>query len=112
MTKDSTIGQPCGLTLAISATSFWLSASRPIRLKAKARIDRISERLSGLSWLADSILVSSSIVALRAAGGRLVPPPPLRNSRDPNGPVLVFTAPEWDAFVAGVKLGEFDRPMS
>jgi Domain of unknown function (DUF397) len=37
---------------------------------------------------------------------------PLRNSRDPNGPVLVFTAPEWDAFVAGVKLGEFDRPMS
>jgi hypothetical protein len=35
---------------------------------------------------------------------------PLRNSRDPDGPVLVFTAPEWDAFVAGVKLGEFDRP--
>ena len=23
---------------------------------------------------------------------------PLRNSRDPDGPVLVFTAPEWDAF--------------
>ena len=37
---------------------------------------------------------------------------PLRNSRDPDGPVLVFTAPEWDAFVAGVKLGEFDRPTS
>jgi hypothetical protein len=35
-----------------------------------------------------------------------------RNSRDPDGPVLVFTAPEWDAFVAGVKLGEFDRPAS
>ena len=35
---------------------------------------------------------------------------PLRNSRDPDGPVLVFTAPEWDAFVAGVKRGEFDRP--
>ena len=37
---------------------------------------------------------------------------PLRNSRDPDGPVLVFTGPEWDAFVAGVKLGEFDRPPS
>ena len=37
---------------------------------------------------------------------------PLRNSRDPDGPVLVFTAPEWDAFVAGVKLGEFDRPTA
>ena len=35
---------------------------------------------------------------------------PLRNSGDPDGPVLVFTAHEWDAFVAGVKLGEFDRP--
>ena len=35
---------------------------------------------------------------------------PLRNSRDPDGPVLVFTVPEWDAFVEGVKLGEFDRP--
>jgi Domain of unknown function (DUF397) len=37
---------------------------------------------------------------------------PLRSSRDPDGPVLVFTAPEWDAFVAGVKRGEFDRPTS
>lgn len=37
---------------------------------------------------------------------------PLRNSRDPDGPVIVFTAPEWDAFVEGVKLGEFDRPTS
>ena len=35
---------------------------------------------------------------------------PLRNSHDPDGPVLVFTAPEWDAFVEGVKRGEFDRP--
>ena len=34
---------------------------------------------------------------------------PLRNSRDPDGPVLVFTAPEWDAFVEGVKRGGFDR---
>ena len=37
---------------------------------------------------------------------------PVRNSRDPAGPVLVFTAAEWDAFVAGVKLGEFDRPTT
>jgi len=35
---------------------------------------------------------------------------PLRNSRDPDGPVLVFTALEWDAFGEGVKRGEFDRP--
>jgi hypothetical protein len=26
-----------------------------------------------------------------------------------NGPVLLFTAHEWDAFLAGVRNGEFDR---
>ena len=32
----------------------------------------------------------------------------LRNSADPEGPVLVFTQAEWDAFVAGARDGEFD----
>ena len=32
----------------------------------------------------------------------------VRNSRDPNGPMLRFTPGEWDAFVGGVKVGEFD----
>lgn len=31
----------------------------------------------------------------------------VRNSRRPAGPALVFSAPEWEAFVAGVKDGEF-----
>jgi hypothetical protein len=31
----------------------------------------------------------------------------LRNSARPAGPVLVFTRPEWDAFVAGAQNGEF-----
>ncbi len=33
----------------------------------------------------------------------------VRNSRDPEGPVLRFTQAEWDAFLAGARLGEFDR---
>jgi hypothetical protein len=33
----------------------------------------------------------------------------VRNSRDVNGPVLKFTIAEWDAFLAGVRNGEFDR---
>lgn len=33
----------------------------------------------------------------------------LRDSRDPDGPKLFFTRSEWDAFVGGVKLGEFDN---
>jgi hypothetical protein len=32
----------------------------------------------------------------------------VRDSKNPGGPVLIFTASEWDAFVDGAKLGEFD----
>jgi hypothetical protein len=32
----------------------------------------------------------------------------VRDSKQPDGPVLVFTAEEWDAFVDGAKDGEFD----
>lgn len=34
----------------------------------------------------------------------------VRNSRDPNGPALIFTGPEWDAFLNGVRGGEFGKP--
>ena len=32
----------------------------------------------------------------------------LRDGKDPDGPVLVFTQGEWDAFVGGAQDGEFD----
>jgi hypothetical protein len=32
----------------------------------------------------------------------------VRDSKNPTGPVLIFTASEWDAFVDGAKDGEFD----
>ncbi|MFD1546602.1 DUF397 domain-containing protein [Nonomuraea guangzhouensis] len=32
----------------------------------------------------------------------------VRDSKDPAGPALVFTPGEWDAFISGVKDGEFD----
>ncbi len=32
----------------------------------------------------------------------------MRNSADPDGPKLYFTEAEWEAFVLGVKDGEFD----
>jgi hypothetical protein len=38
-------------------------------------------------------------------GGVLV-----RDSKDPDGGVLSYTAPEWDAFLKGAQAGEFDRP--
>jgi hypothetical protein len=36
-------------------------------------------------------------------GGRAV-----RDSKDPSGPALMFTATEWVAFTTGVRAGEFD----
>jgi hypothetical protein len=35
----------------------------------------------------------------------------MRDSKDPDGPQLVFTPDEWQAFVAGVKAGEFDLSL-
>lgn len=36
----------------------------------------------------------------------------VRHSRHTDGPVLTFTAQEWAAFLAGVRLAEFDLPAS
>jgi hypothetical protein len=62
----------------------------------------------GTPWRKSSRSQYNACVEVRFCGDCV----PLRNSRDPDGPVLVFTAPEWDAFVEGVKRGEFDRPLS
>jgi hypothetical protein len=34
----------------------------------------------------------------------------MRDSKNPDGPVLAFTPEEWEAFTLGVKDGEFDLP--
>ena len=36
----------------------------------------------------------------------------VRNSRDPEGPALVYTRAEIDAFLAGVADGDFDNMLS
>jgi hypothetical protein len=32
----------------------------------------------------------------------------VRHSRHPDGPVIIYTRTEWEAFIEGVKDGEFD----
>ncbi|WP_326820927.1 DUF397 domain-containing protein [Streptosporangium sp. NBC_01639] len=32
----------------------------------------------------------------------------VRDSKNPSGPALVFTPDEWNAFIGGVKNGDFD----
>jgi hypothetical protein len=36
----------------------------------------------------------------------------VRNSTDPMGPTLRFTRPEWEAFLIGVRDGQFDSSPS
>ena len=33
---------------------------------------------------------------------------PVRDSKDPHGPALVFTSGAWGSFIAGVKAGAFE----
>ena len=33
----------------------------------------------------------------------------VRDSKNPDGPTLQFTLAEWQAFIVGIKDGEFDR---
>jgi len=61
---------------------------------------------SGSHWVKSSLSFSNGNcveVANLSAGGVAV-----RNSRDPEGPVLRFTPDEWHAFLGGAQLGEFD----
>ena len=47
---------------------------------------------------------SNAIPAVELVDGQVR----LADANDPEGPVLVFTLGEWEAFVGGVRLGEFE----
>jgi len=51
----------------------------------------------------DSFANGNCVEAMRSGDTVLV-----RNSRNPLGAVLSFTLAEWEAFIGGAKLGEFD----
>ena len=58
-------------------------------------------------WVKSSLSFSNGncVEVASLPGGRVG----VRNSRDPDGPVLRFTRGEWHAFLGGARLGEFDR---
>lgn len=47
---------------------------------------------------------------VEVAGGADLEEILVRDSKDPDGPVLHFTRGEWEAFLGGVHLREFDLP--
>lgn len=60
--------------------------------------------LSDARWHKSPAGSSGGWVEVAFINGRVL----LRNSNDPNGLVLEFTPFEWQAFVGGVRLGEFE----
>jgi hypothetical protein len=57
-----------------------------------------------VDWIKSKHCESTACVEARLANDEIW----VRDSKDPDGPVLKFTGPEWDAFLAGARDGEFD----
>jgi Domain of unknown function (DUF397) len=60
--------------------------------------------LSTLVWRKSTHSVSNGCVEVAIQDDGVA----LRDSKDRSGPVLLFTRHEWEAFVGGVRAGEFD----
>lgn len=61
---------------------------------------------AGASWWKSSASNSGGCVEVTGTAEHVW----VRSSKDRGGPVLAFTRPEWTAFLAGVRGGEFDGP--
>jgi hypothetical protein len=75
------------------------------RFTFKAR--KIRSRSSELDWAKSSLsYANGSCVEVAGLSSDLIH---VRHSKDAAGPILRFTPAEWDAFLGGVRKGEFDR---
>jgi hypothetical protein len=61
------------------------------------------ERINGLQWQKSTRCGSSACVEVAEHEGQFL----VRDSKNPDGPMLTFTKQEWTAFVEGVNAGEF-----
>ncbi len=66
----------------------------------------MAEDLSRAVWRKSTLSHTYGCVEVAFVGGRIA----VRDSKDRSGPVLLFTPFEWEAFVGGVRDGEFDSP--
>jgi hypothetical protein len=60
--------------------------------------------LTGLSWQKSTYSGINGCIEVAFRDGRVA----IRDSKDPQGPVLVFSAVEWHAFLDGARDGQFD----
>ena len=61
--------------------------------------------LSQAEWRKSTRSGYNGCVEVAFVGGQVA----VRDSKDRQGPVLLFTDSEWQAFLAGARDGEFDR---
>ena len=60
---------------------------------------------AGLAWLkAQSSGANGQCVEIASTAGKIA----IRDSKDPDGPILVYTPGEFRAFLDGARNGEFD----
>ena len=59
-----------------------------------------------MDWKRSSRCVSGDCVEVAWRDGMIR----VRDGKDPDGPILTFTAAEWMAFTEGVTAGEFGLP--
>jgi hypothetical protein len=60
---------------------------------------------AGLIWRKAQLSTNDgACVEIASTVGKIA----LRDSKDPHGPMLVYTPAEWNAFLDGAKKGEFD----
>ncbi|MFR9802579.1 DUF397 domain-containing protein [Pseudonocardia sp. RS010] len=74
-----------------------------------ADVQRADPELGGLVWRHSTFSQGSDQTCRDVAftPGQVV----VRDSKDPEGPVLRFTAREWEVFLLGVRNNEFDLPL-
>jgi Domain of unknown function (DUF397) len=66
----------------------------------------VSSTMTGSTWVKSSLsFANGNCVEVSDQPGGTIG---VRNSRDREGPVLRFTPDEWQAFLGGVRNGEFD----
>lgn len=62
-----------------------------------------------LAWCkAQQSTNNGQCVEIASTAGKIA----IRDSKDPDGPILVYTPAEFSAFLAGARNGEFDRLVS
>jgi hypothetical protein len=61
---------------------------------------------AGLNWVkAEYSGANGQCIEIASAAGKIA----IRDSKDPEGPILVYTSGEFKAFLQGAQNGEFDR---